>query len=453
MITWPQDANFYHIYPLGLCGAPADNDFSAPAEPRLKRLHQWVGHLRSLGITALYLGPLFESSSHGYDIADYDTVDRRLGCNADVTNLIADLHAAGIRVILDGVFHHVGRDFWAFRDVQEQREQSPYRDWFAGIDFARQSRYGDPFAYEGWKGHYNLVKLNLGNPAVREHLFGAVQRWVEQFAIDGLRLDVAEDIELAFLHDLAAHCHSLRSDFWLLGEVIHGDYRRWVNPSTLDAVTNYECYKGLFSGHNDRNYFELAYSLNRQFGPGGIYENLPLYNFADNHDVHRVASMLRNPDHLSPLYALLFTMPGVPSIYYGSEWGVAGVKQAGDDRPLRPQLPTPADMQDAPHPDLAAIIARFAHIRRESRALRRGAYRQVFVAHEQFAFARFIDDEYVVVAVNAAETPAELKLPVAVADGRGFVDLLEPQAQFGVDNGHVRIDAVPPCWARILAVR
>ncbi len=448
MSNWAHDAVFYHIYPLGLCGAPARNDFVSSPEPRLAQINDWIDHIRRLSVNAMYLGPLFESSSHGYDTVDYYHVDRRLGSNADLDALVTNLHAAGIRVILDGVFHHVGRDFWAFRDLQANRERSPYRDWFVGVDFGRRSPHGDPFTYDAWRGHYNLVKLNLHHPDVRAHIFGAVQQWVEQFGIDGLRLDVAEDIDLDFLRALAAFCRQLRPDFWLLGETIHGDYRTWANAETLDATTNYEIYKGLFSSHNDRNYFEIAYSLNRQFGEGGIYKGLPLYNFADNHDVNRIASTLANPAHLYPLHALLFTMPGVPSIYYGSEWAIGGVKQGGDDAPLRPYM-TLDTAQRALHADLAQTVSRLARVRHESRALRDGTYQQLFVAHEQFAFVRRCDDEQVIVAVNATSEPAQLRLPVPLTDGQQVVDLLDGIQQFQVQNGHLEID-VPPCWARTL---
>ncbi len=336
MKHWAYDSVFYHIYPLGFCGAPPQNDFCSPSTPRLEQVNGWLGHVKDLGVNALYLGPVWESSAHGYDTADYFQVDRRLGNNETLSRLSALLHEKGIRLVLDGVFHHVGRDFWAFRDVLAQGEQSVHVDWFQGLDFHKRSPYNDPFAYEGWKGHYNLVKLNLQNPSVKAHLFQAVEMWMREFAIDGLRLDVADCLDLAFLKELSALCKSRRPDFWLMGEVIHGDYRKWVNAETLDSVTNYVGYKGLYSSHADKNYFEIAHTLKRQFGEEGLYRNLPLYTFADNHDVDRVASRPKNPAHLYPLYSLLFTMPGVPSVYYGSEWGIEGKRTSVDDGALRP---------------------------------------------------------------------------------------------------------------------
>ncbi|HEU4327954.1 MAG TPA: alpha-amylase family glycosyl hydrolase [Roseiflexaceae bacterium] len=453
MTSWAKDAVFYHIYPLGLCGAPRRNDFSQPAVARLDQLEQWIGHLRELGVSALYLGPVFESSAHGYDTADFFQVDRRLGSNATLRQLCASLHAAGIRIVLDGVFHHVGRDFWAFRDLLARGEASPYRHWFAGVDFGRRSPYGDPFAYDGWHGHYDLVKLNLQHPEVRAHLFEAVRMWVGEFHIDGLRLDAADVIDQGFLRDLAAFCRSLRPDFWLLGEVIHGDYRQWANPHTLDSTTNYECYKGLFSSHNDANYFEIAYSLNRQFGEHGIYCGLSLYAFADNHDVNRIASTLRNPAHLYPLHALLFTMPGIPSLYYGSEWGIAGVKTPGDDGPLRPALRLPEAVQQAPHPDLALAIARFARLRHEQPALRHGGYQQLHVDHQRLAFARRLGGEELIVAVSAADQTTVLELPTALRDGARLVDLLDPSFRCHVHGQRIRIDPLPANWARVLRVQ
>lgn len=293
-MIWPQDAVFYHLFPLGCFGAPERNSFDGPAANRLSDLMPWIDYLEELGVNALLLGPVFESSAHGYDIADYFRVDRRLGNGATLAAVSRELHRRGIRLVLDAVFHHTGRDFWAFRDVREKGRASAYCDWYH-LDFTRRSPYGDPFHYKGWAGNYDLVKLNLNNPAVRDHLLKAVSWWIERFEIDGLRLDAADALDLDFQRELAAHCRAIRPDFWLMGEVVHGDYSRWANPEGLSSTTNYETYKGLWSSHNDRNYFEIAYTLNRQFGPEGIYRGLALYSFADNHDVSRVASILRIP--------------------------------------------------------------------------------------------------------------------------------------------------------------
>ena len=358
----------------------------------------------------------------------------------------------GIRIILDGVFNHVGRDFWAFRDLLDRRQASPYRDWFYGLTFEGSSPYGDPFAYEGWAGHYDLVKLNLHHPEVREHLLRAVEMWIQAFEIDGLRLDATDCLEPAFLRDLSATCRAQRTDFWLLGEVVTGDYRQWAQPEMLDSVTNYECYKGLYSSHVDANYYEIAYALNRQFGAGGIYAHLPLYNFCDNHDVHRVASNLTDPAHLYPLYCLLMTMPGVPSIYYGSEWGITGRKEQGSDRALRPHLNLAHMAQAGPHPALARAIARLTEVRHRSRALQYGGYRELHVGHDLLAFARQVDGECVVVAVNASDQPAALEIEVPVGHGDRLVDLLNPGESFALRKGRAEIDAVWPRWARILAV-
>ena len=313
--------------------------------------------MKRLGVNALYVGPVFESTAHGYNTADFFTVDRRLGRNDTLKELIATLHQHNIRVILDGVFHHVGRDFWAFQDLKRNMQSSKFADWFAGLCFDQPSPYGDSFTYDGWKGHYDLVKLKLKHPAVRQHLFKAVEMWMREWNIDGLRLDAADCIDKDFLIALSEYCKTITPNFWLMGEVVAGDYREWVNATMLDSVTNYVCYKGLYSSHVDRNYFEIAYSLNRQFGCDGTCKDCLLYNFVDNHDVDRVASRLDNPAHLYPLYCLLFTMPGIPSIYYGSEWGIEGRKDSGSDAPLRPAIDLTSISQRVPHPDLVDIIS------------------------------------------------------------------------------------------------
>lgn len=447
-MSWFDDALFYHIYPLGLCDAPRRNDFSAPPVTRIEKLYPWLDHITGLGLNSLYLGPIFESTAHGYDTADYYRIDRRLGDNDAFQYFAREVKTRGLRLVLDGVFNHVGRDFWAFRDVRQHGVSSRYVDWFSNLHFnGGRSPYGDLFTYDGWAGHYSLVKLNLHHPDVRQHLFDAVTRWVEAFDIDGLRLDAADVLDFDFMRALAAHCKHLKSDFWLMGEVIHGDYRRWANAETLHSVTNYECYKGLYSSHADRNYFEIAYALNRQFGPDGIYRDLRLYSFADNHDVNRVASNLIQPAHLYPLHILLFTMPGIPSIYYGSEWGLAGERTPHDDTMLRPALDLNAIQ--TPQPDLTPVIRRLAQLRRDLPALRWGDYRQLHVAHEQFAFARQVDSQCVVVAVNAFDKPATIHVG-GLPDGV-LRDSLNPGCTFAVRSGAADI-MLDRNWGRVMVV-
>jgi len=447
---WAEDAFFYHIYPLGLCGAPERNDISASVVNRLDVLYPWLDHIQALGANALYLGPVFQSTSHGYDTMDYYQVDRRLGDNQTLAKFSEELHTRGMRLVLDAVFNHVGREFWAFKDVLSKGESSPYRDWFHNLRFGEQSPKGDPFQYEGWQGHYNLVKLNLSNPDVRVHLFDAVTMWRETFQIDGLRLDAADCLDVDFLQALHAFKKSHMQGFWLMGEVVHGDYRHWVNPSTLDSVTNYECYKGLYSSLNDANYFEIAYSLNRQFGPDGIYRDAYLYNFVDNHDVNRVASILHKPDHLYPLYLLLFTMPGIPSVYYGSEWGIGGVKEEYSDRTLRPALVLEEIQNNAPQRDLMLTIKRLASMRRSSEVLRHGNYREVYVGAQQYAFIRQTEKEAVVVVLNSADKPVEIELAIPWGSGK-LVDFLNPGEEYLIEAGSAQC-TLPPNWGKILVV-
>lgn len=449
--TWPQRAVFYHVYPLGLFGAEPRNDLARPPARHLRDFAPWIDHLASLGVTALYLGPVFESTAHGYDTANFGEVDRRLGTRADLAALIDALHGRGIRVVLDAVFNHVGREFWAFRDVRERGPASRYADWFDGLAFGERSPYGDPFTYRGWNGHYDLVKLNLANPAVVDHLFGAVRDWVDSFAIDGLRLDAADCLDPAFLRALAGLRRSLSRELWLVGELIHGDYRTWANAEMLDSTTNYECYKGLYSSHVDRNYFEIAYSLQRQFGPQGIYRGLSLYAFCDNHDVDRVASRLADPAHLYPLHCLLFTMPGVPSIYYGSEWGIEGKRTPTSDRALRPALRLDAMRARAPHPALPAAIARLARLRTASPALCEGDYQQLAVQPLSLAFLRDSPEQTVAVVVSGASSATELEIAVP-RRFRSARDLLDPADPIAIADGALRV-RVPPCWARVLELR
>lgn len=446
---WSRDAVFYHIYPLGLLDAPLQNDHSLPVSSRLPDLIEWGPHIRKIGANAVYLGPVFESSTHGYDTVDYRTVDRRLGTNDDLKALVAGWHAQGIRVILDAVLNHVSRDAAPFRDLRQLGEESPCRDWFANVRFGEQSPHGDPFTYEGWSGHYELAKLNLANPDVRTWLFDAVRFWFREFGIDGLRLDAADVMDKSFLRDLAAVCREENPDCFLVGEVVHGDYNDWAGPGMLDSVTNYQAFTGLHSSLNDRNFFEMAHVLNREFGPEGIYRALPLYTFADNHDVDRVVSLLRDPADLFPLYALVFTMPGIPSIYYGSEWGYRGQKRDGwDDGPLRPAFTMPVLDEAKAMPELEDWIGRLAATRAGSVALRDGDYRDAFVASAQFAFTRQSETQTALIVMNVADEATTIRPVVDLPDGTVLVDALDPGTVVTVGEGGVNL-AMPARTVRI----
>ncbi len=395
---WAYESVFYQIYPLGFCGAPLQND--GQLQNRIQKTSDWIEHIQSLNANAIYFSPLFESDAHGYDTRDYRKLDCRLGTNEDFAQVCNQLHAAHIKVVLDGVFNHVGRGFWAFQDVLKNREQSPYKDWFH-IDFGGNSNYNDGLWYEGWEGHFDLVKLNLRNEEVIQHLFSCVRQWVEEFDIDGLRLDVAYCVDRDFLRRLRQFCDGLKPNFVLIGEILGGDYKQIMNPEMLHSVTNYECYKGLYSSLNTSNLFEIAHSLQRQFGPENwtLYRGEHLLNFVDNHDVSRIASILNKPEHLPLIYALLFGMPGIPCVYYGSEWGAQGVKGQGTDAPLRPCFENPQSTS------LTQWIAACAKAHRESKALCYGDYHTLLLTNQQFIFERSFEGNRVLIAINADSQP------------------------------------------------
>lgn len=398
-MSYINESVIYNIYPLGFCGAPKKND--GELNYRLDKIYDCIEHFKKLSVNVIVFNPLFESSRHGYDTIDYKRVDCRLGDNESFKKICDTLHENGIRVILDGVFNHVGRDFFAFKDVREKKWDSPYRDWFQNLNFDGNSPMGDPFWYEGWAGHYDLVKLNLHNPDVVNHLLDAVSFWIDEFNIDGLRLDAADVIDPGFFKKLKNLCKSKKPDFWLYGEITHGDYNRWANPEMLDSVTNYECYKGLYSSHNDHNYFEIAHSLQRQFSNGGIYRNIYTYNFVDNHDVNRIASNLKDKNHLFPIYTMLYTMPGVPSIYYGSEYGIEGKRTRESDYELRPCL----DLNNVPNANyqLFDFIAKLGKIRLALDALKYGRFENINIMNEKLVYKRYTDIQTVFVMFNLTD--------------------------------------------------
>lgn len=435
-MSWEQSAIFYQIYPLGLCGAPWQNPGGEPVD-RISRIHQWIPHLKKMHINAIYFSPLWESGTHGYDTHDYTKLDRRLGTNADFARLCDALHANNIRVVIDGVFNHVGRGFFAFQDVLKNGQNSPYCSWFCGLWFGNSNRFGDPFSYECWHGCEELVKLNLQNNDVVNYLENAILGWMDQFHIDGIRFDAADCIDHNFFRRIRHTVKSKNPECWLMGELIHGNYSQYANPDELDSCTNYECWKGIWSSHNDKNYFEINYAMNRQ---KDIYPGLLLYNFADNHDVARLATQLRDPRHLPLVYALLYAMPGIPSVYYGSEFGLKAEKQQGSDENLRPALDI-AEM----HPEsneLVKFLCKLGAAYEAKEALHTGSFRTVEVRNQQLVFQRGEGDDAVYCLLNLSDGSSDMPLPVG---GDGWYDLLTGNPIHA--NGRLNVPACTAVWA------
>ena len=440
-MAWYDEAVFYHIYPLGLSGAPKQNDYGEPVH-RLNTLKPWIGHMKKLGFTALYIGPLFQSVGHGYETTDYRLLDSRLGTNDDLKDFVAACHEAGIKVIFDGVFNHTGRDFFAFQDIRANRENSPYRDWYCNVNFWGNNEYNDGFSYDNWGGYNLLAKLNQRNPAVRDYICDVIRFWVSEFDVDGIRLDAADVLDFEFMKALRQTADEVKSDFWLMGEVIHGDYSRWANDNTLHSVTNYALHKALYSGHNDHNYFEIAHTVQRTIGmiPG----NIRLYNFVDNHDVERISTKLINKAHYMPVHILLYTLPGIPSVYYGSEFGIEGRKERYSDDSLRPFLDPKEYCKDEENNPCTALIASLGRIHSQwKQDLVYGDYRQLVLTNQQYAFAR----GSLIVAVNNSDSEAWMN--VESGGSASYVGLLSKRV-LECSSGRLDI-SLPGCSGDIFA--
>ena len=449
MSAWYETAIFYHMYPLGMSGAPFDNNQEGVVH-RFDGLKKWLPHIRDLGCGAIYIGPLFESTTHGYDTKDYYKVDRRLGDNEDFKTFVQQAHELGLKIVVDGVFNHTGREFFAFQDIRQNREGSRYCGWYKGVNFWGNNYYNDGFGYESWRNCAELANLNLQNREVKDYLFDVIRFWIREFDIDGIRLDCADCLDFDFMKELRWMTGNEKPDFWLMGEVIHGDYARWANQEMLHSVTNYELHKGLYSGHNDHNYFEIAHTIRRQFDEnGGIYRGRTLYSFVDNHDVDRIVSKLNDKRHIRPVYTLLYTLPGLPSIYYGSEWGVDGRKANGGDPALRPYIDLEAMDANPPVPGLKEFLIFLGKCRKEHPVIGTGRYRELLLTNRQYAFARIGEQESVVVMVNNDENEAQLSVPLPQAV-QHIMDLATGE-EVPQENGRI-FATLPAGGCRLLSV-
>lgn len=440
-MAWFDSAIFYHMYPLGMVGAEARNE-GGEIQHRFEELNAFIPYLKVLGCDAIYIGPIFESGSHGYDTIDYKTVDRRLGSNEDFRKFVSMAHNYGMHVIVDTVFNHTGRGFMAFRDIQEKGWNSPYKDWYKGVNFDSSSPMGDHFSYSAWHGVPELPELNFNHEDVRRYLVDVVRYWVKEFDIDGLRLDCADVLDLPFQKSLRYFTNEMKPEFFLLGEVIHGEYARWVNPETLHSVTNYELHKSIYSGFNSHNFFEIAHNVNRN-------QNIArdLYTFLENHDVDRIASKLENKKNLYPAYMCLFTLPGKPSIYYGGEFGMEGKKQGNDDRALRPAL-----SEDAMEPnELTSYIAKLAEIHGKNSELHMGQYKELYLQNRQWAYARVDANSCVITALNNDEESAVFYVTLPL-DGSMAFDL-QSEEEVSIEAGRRIMISLPANSGKMIKVK
>ncbi len=407
-MAWYDEAVFYHIYPLGMTGAPKLNSYSEPVH-RLNTLLPWISHIKEIGCNAIYIGPLFESVGHGYETTDYKKLDSRLGTNDDLKNFVSECHRQGVRVIFDGVFNHTGRDFFAFQDIKQNRENSQYKDWYCNVNFWGNNSFNDGFSYENWGGYDLLAKLNQHNPDVRDYICDVIRFWVKEFDVDGIRLDAADVMDFEYMKALRKVANEVKPDFWLMGEVIHGNYSRWANDGTLHSVTNYMLHKALYSAHNDHNYFEIAHTIKYVRDMTG--DRLKLYTFVDNHDVERIYTKLLNKAHFAPVHIMLYTLPGIPSIYYGSEFGIEGKKERGSDDSLRPALNFD-DYKDAIDKNpCTKLITALGRIRSNTPALCYGDYKELQLQTTHFTYERTFGGKSVIVTVNNSDNDVVMMLP------------------------------------------
>lgn len=432
-MAWYDEAVFYHIYPFGLTGAPKQNSYGEPVH-RLNTLLPWISHIKEIGCNAIYIGPLFESVGHGYETTDYKKLDSRLGTNEDLTNFVSECHKQGIRVILDGVFNHTGRDFFAFKDIKNNRENSQYKDWYCNVNFGGNNSYNDGFSYENWGGYDLLAKLNQHNPQVKNYICDVVRFWVSKFDIDGIRLDAADIMDFDYMKALRNVANEVKPDFWLMGEVIHGNYSRWANEGTLHSVTNYMLHKALYSAHNDHNYFEIAHTI--KYVGGMVGNNLKLYSFVDNHDVERIYTKLSNKAHFIPVHIMLYTLPGVPSIYYGSEFGIEGKKEPFSDDSLRPSLNYEDYKETLKTNPCTKLIAALGKIRHNTKALCYGDYQELELQTTHFAYARNLDGESVIITVNNCDN--EVYMELACGQYAEYIGALTGE-RISVKDGHIGV--------------
>jgi glycosidase len=397
-VTWAEHAIFWHVYPLGFVGAESHARVSG-VEHRLSRLDPWIDYAAELGCTALALGPIFASETHGYDTTDHYRIDARLGDDADFDRLVSHLHERGMKLLLDGVFNHVGRSFARFADVAGRGDASPAARWFR-----RDKKNAREFAV--FEGHHSLVALNHDEPEVAQYVAQVMKHWLGRGA-DGFRLDAAYAVPPRFWQPVLAQVRAEHPAAWFVGEVIHGDYGAIVSQSGFDSVTQYELWKAIWSSLNDVNLFELAWALTRH---DQFVERFAPLTFVGNHDVTRIASKLREIAHLPHALVVLFTVAGIPSVYAGDEQAFRGVKEerVGGDDAIRPAFPgAPSQLMREGWP-VYRLHQELIRVRRERPWLSRARIEIGAKTNEVLGYTCRGGNEQLSVLLNIGKTPYKL---------------------------------------------
>jgi cyclomaltodextrinase len=414
---WVEHVVWWHVYPLGALGAETERlPLDEPPRHRLRRLEPWLDYLVELGASGLLLGPVFESSTHGYDTVDHLAIDRRLGDDEDFAALTAAARARGVRVLLDGVFNHVGRDFAQFQDALRDGPGSAWAEWF----HLHWDDGAEP-DYDHFEGHRSLVTLDHGSAAVVDHVVEVMCHWLDRGA-DGWRLDAAYAVPPAFWALVLPRVRERHPDAYVVGEVLHGDYADYVRDSGLDSVTQYELWKSIWSSLNDRNFHELAWNLTRH---DALLDTFVPLTFVGNHDVTRIASRINDPAHLAHAVVVLMTLAGTPCVYYGDEQGFRGVKEerVGGDDAVRPALPDdPADLSPLGQPVLD-LHRRLIALRRRHPWLHRARSTVDHVTNDQVVLVSRSGDVAITVALNVADAPCTVPVPGATHLLEGSADL------------------------------
>jgi len=393
-VRWADSVIWWHCYPLGFVGA--ERRGIDHVEHRLGRLANWLDYLIELGANGLLLGPIFASTSHGYDTLDHFRIDSRLGDDADLDRLLAAARSRGIRVLLDGVFNHVSVDHDIVTRATAAGPGTPDGDWIRWV-----GQYP-----RGFEGNLDLIELNLANPAVQDYVVHVMNHWLDR-GVDGWRLDAAYAPGADAWAPIIGRVREAHPGAWVLAEVIHGDYTGFQVTSGVDSVTQYELWKAIWSSLSDRNPHELAWSLQRH---AEFCAGFRPQTFLGNHDVTRIATRLSDPARLRLATALLALLPGVPSVYAGDEQGFTGEKtedSTGDDA-VRPPFPEdPSGLLGFGRPVFEHYQAVLG-LRRRHPWLVSAALEVAEVTQQGLAIEFTADGGRLALALNYADTPTVL---------------------------------------------
>ena len=422
-MAWYDGAIFYHILPGGMFPEAQVEKSS------FLRLEEHLSYLKVLGVDAVILGPLFSEDPLCYGAKDFTKINPALGTEEELCHYINLAHSMGLRVVFDEAVLFSSRAFFAFQDLLEKGEKSPYKTWYKDVDFTERAESGDAFSYSSWKELENYPLFNFDDEDLRMYIVERIKEWISRYDIDGIRLAHCPSMDIHFQKSLRYFTGQMKPEFFLLGDNKQGELARYINVETLQSVCNYDVYRAIVKAFNEKNFYELVSGLGKN--PELLLQS---NTFLENPRTDRIATVLKDRRNLYAAYTALFALPGRVALYYGAEYGLSGTKEEDEDALLSPSFTKAEYTPDA----FTSYIAKLAEIHGKNSELQNGGYKEIYLDHRLYAFLRTDENSGVLAVLNNDSMDQFIHLHIPFRARLAFDLVNQDEVEIG-DDGRLRV--------------